>query len=627
VRHAVLLVFAAAASAQSWQAEVNLATDRGIEHLLCTQCANGDFRVGYSGEYPMGPAALATYTLLKSGLPRQDPAIVRAFAFLRALPFKKVYSTATLIMALDARRDPAMDPWIAEAAAWIEENLDPDTGLWSYPGRWADLSNTHFAAYGLWLASAHGYRPSKRTWLKVMRATVKLQNRDGGFGYRPRDRPESAGSMTVAGITVLTIVRKALSGSYAARTAKKPLARAWGWLDRVFSATGNPRGGSGLVHHGEPALWYYYYLFGLERIAALSNRTQIGGRDWYREGALQLLRREKDGDWPGAASFENTCFALLFLRRATFTQLSGDSPLAGAAGAVHWRHAMHTPSEGWTEHDYDDSQWAVGAGAFGAFRSGPVRTEWKTSDLWLRKRIESAGQPLRVFVRHDGDTEIRLDGQQVATLPGSSKGKYVECELGQARRGPIVLAVHCRGGVGSRRGFFDLRLMDLGLRAARAKSSPFLWWKSRPAVDVPFLKKWDVNGPLADPLGERLWELPPRTRTWRTVRAETGFVDLGRLTRLEIGSIYYARRTLQVDRTVDAALWIDADDGFMVVLDGQVLYAHHTRQGAKPDAHVVPLALVEGAHLLELRVVNKTGNVGFYARIARRDGRPATEIH
>jgi hypothetical protein len=274
----------------------------------------------------------------------------------------------------------------------------------------------------------------------------------------------------------------------------------------------------------------------------------------------------------------------------------------------------------------DDSQWATGAGGFGAFRTGIVRTEWKTPDLWLRRKLQGDGRPLLVFVRHDGDAEIHLDGQQVATLQGSSKGKYVECELGKTSAGPIVLAVHCHSDAGSGRRFFDLRLVDVGLRAARAKSPPFLWWKSKPGADVPFLTVWDVKGPFADPNADRLWESLPKTGAWRTVQAKGGFVDLGRLTHARNVSIYYARRTLQVDRAVDAALWIGASDGFMVVLDGQVLYAHHARETAKPDAHVIPLALAEGAHTLVLKVVNKKDDVGFYARIARRDGKPAPEI-
>ena len=110
MRAAALMLLCAIATAQSWRAEVNLAIDRGIEHLLTFQRRDGNFPVGYSKTYPMGPAALGVYALLKSGLPGDDPAIQRALKYLKPLPFKRVYATATLIMALDALKDPAVDP-------------------------------------------------------------------------------------------------------------------------------------------------------------------------------------------------------------------------------------------------------------------------------------------------------------------------------------------------------------------------------------------------------------------------------------------------------------------------------------------------------------------------------------
>ena len=59
---------------------------------------------------------------------------------------------------------------------------------------------------------------------------------------------------------------------------------------------------------------------------------RVGGRDWYFEGATQLLERQnEDGGWdPEDPKLERdqvppTCFALLFLRR-------GARPLAAVTG-------------------------------------------------------------------------------------------------------------------------------------------------------------------------------------------------------------------------------------------------------------------------------------------------------
>ena len=52
----------------------------------------------------------------------------------------------------------------------------------------------------------------------------------------------------------------------------------------------------------------------------LSGIALIQDRDWYFEGACQLLARQgKKGQWhgQGKGSVTDTCFALLFLKRAT----------------------------------------------------------------------------------------------------------------------------------------------------------------------------------------------------------------------------------------------------------------------------------------------------------------------
>ena len=88
------------------------------------------------------------------------------------------------------------------------------------------------------------------------------------------------------------------------------------WLNLNFSVRNNPgpRGGR----------WHYYYLYGLERTGVLTDKRTgvltdkrfMGDHDWYREGAEYLVRRQRaDGSWPGGLM--DSCFALLFLRRAT----------------------------------------------------------------------------------------------------------------------------------------------------------------------------------------------------------------------------------------------------------------------------------------------------------------------
>ncbi|HEX5135395.1 MAG TPA: hypothetical protein VFY93_00355, partial [Planctomycetota bacterium] len=86
----------------------------------------------------------------------------------------------------------------------------------------------------------------------------------------------------------------------------------WAWLDRNWGMDRNPG------HPGGD--WYYYYLYSVERAGALTGVKRVGGKDWYLEGAEQLLSRQKEsGAWdePGDGDTSETCFALLFLKRAT----------------------------------------------------------------------------------------------------------------------------------------------------------------------------------------------------------------------------------------------------------------------------------------------------------------------
>jgi hypothetical protein len=64
---------------------------------------------------------------------------------------------------------------------------------------------------------------------------------------------------------------------------------------------------------------FYYFLWSMERAAVAYGLDKIGGKSWYTWGADFLVTdQEKDGSWQGVhGSYgADTCFALLFLRRA-----------------------------------------------------------------------------------------------------------------------------------------------------------------------------------------------------------------------------------------------------------------------------------------------------------------------
>ena len=123
--------------------------------------------------------------------------------------------------------------------------------------------------------------------------------------------------MTTAGITGLVICDAALRGANQGTSQLRSKIRAaidsgFAWLARNFTILKNPRGSN---------RWHYYYLYGLERACELNGTAVLGGRRWYHEGAELLLeQRRGDGAW---SSLEDTCFAILFLKKAAPPVITG----------------------------------------------------------------------------------------------------------------------------------------------------------------------------------------------------------------------------------------------------------------------------------------------------------------
>ena len=194
----------------------------------------------------------------------------------------------------------------------------------------------------------------------------KLEAKAFAYGYGVSDGPEVCGSRACIGIACIELSLDELltkgKGPAAAIGRKRKhdalaaIDSALAWLQQNFSVTENPTdpnaskgaggpgggppngppggppgrggppnggpGGAGGPPNGPPgAGYFYYYLYALERVGALTSRRWIGEHDWYREGADELLKRQNpDGSWPSGGyddELVNTSFALLFLRRAT----------------------------------------------------------------------------------------------------------------------------------------------------------------------------------------------------------------------------------------------------------------------------------------------------------------------
>ncbi len=330
--------------------EIDAAIDRGVEWLLGRQLIDGSWRERQE-DYPSGVTALVLYTLLESEVSPDHPAVLQAIAQLEAHPAARTYSLSCQTLAVAALRDPGRSAWLErmteELLGWQRGD-----GGWSYPGDQSDLSNTQYAALALRAAAHAGIEVPGAVWSGLASFALRHQeNRrknetDAGFVYTPGDETGETGSMTTAGIAVLAMARSALGeglGSPLRGAVDGGIEAGLDWLGRHWSATSNPN----------KTDFHLYYLYGLERVGALLELAEIGPHSWYDEGAEFLVRtQEPGGAWAGAEV--ETCFALLFLARATSHPLSEErDPRLLATpegeGSIRLRARSGTPATLWID--------------------------------------------------------------------------------------------------------------------------------------------------------------------------------------------------------------------------------------------------------------------------------------
>ncbi len=136
---------------------------------------------------------------------------------------------------------------------------------------------------------------------------------------------------------------------------------------------------------------------------------------------------------------------------------------------VRWRFATAKPPADWTGEAFDDSAWKTGAGIFGKDlpQGVVVRTEWSTSDIWLRRKFEWKPDPavrsLLARVIHDDGFELFINGQEVLSRQGFTPDydSYpVDARaVGLLKPGTNTMAVHCSSPSGAQS--IDVGLLGL----------------------------------------------------------------------------------------------------------------------------------------------------------------------
>jgi len=350
------------------QADIDKAIEKGVAYLRTLQKEDATFEP--HGDYAIGTTALGLLTLAACGASHEDPAVARGLAWLFTQEPEKNYDRAVALMAVDKAYTPPEEAAALRAGRAVEfrRDLPDDRRAWctrvaqalesaaASPGSWdyktggggrrftrePDSSNSQYAVLGLRAAVRLGVSVNEQSWLGVVRHFAQHRERKGkrgvvsivyegevqpkdervplvaGFTYKA-DSPHPWGAMTCAGIASLCIARDELRRARSTRLTggvereiEAMILGGWAWLDQHWAMDRHP------LHPG--GRWHPYYLYSLERAGLLSGVKRVGGKDWYLEGAAQLLARQHDdGSWRegGDKHVVPTCFALLFLKRAT----------------------------------------------------------------------------------------------------------------------------------------------------------------------------------------------------------------------------------------------------------------------------------------------------------------------
>lgn len=378
---ALALAFALGAAAQAQsvdEAKVDQAIKKGVEFLKTAK--SPDFHGGYRNS-----DVLILWTFIHAGVPQDDSKFKTLLDSVMAEPLEKTYKVALTAMCLEEIDRVKFQEKIAQCGQFLVDNQCRN-GQWNYgsptefvkevkvpsiakavasgggsavPGGATakdgkpkvlqhvavkkmkegpdsgDNSNSQYAALGLRACFDSGvtlpegvillavkwwresqFKDPKKDEKKVATGPA-ISGKVEGWNYKDEnaqaDKPPYR-SMTAGGVGSLVIYDYMLDRR---------------WKDDSFVKGGM----NWLTVHFEAPAWDTYYLYGLERAAILFGTEKLGDHFWYAEGANALVGAQAaDGSWGKDTDWFNTtwdtCFSVLFLRRATRALVAtGDSKL------------------------------------------------------------------------------------------------------------------------------------------------------------------------------------------------------------------------------------------------------------------------------------------------------------
>lgn len=369
---------------RAFQTEIDTAIDAGIAYLRESEDALAT--APHAAAYRSGTECLVFYTLLMSGVGKDDPYVARlepvVVAAARDSDQTYTLALATLgLLAHDAKRHSVtIAGLVARLEAGQRKGDQRGSGAYGYelprertgdgkkasnkksiqlahwdaPSGWWDNSNTQYAILALRSAVDHGFAVDGKVFERSARHFLRQKRPDGGAAYSDSIRERSYLSMTAGVFGSLQMCVDALerAGTDDLKELRslsdRAIERSTKWLEENLRFP--PDGSS----------WPFYALYAVERFGHHADSKTFGKRDWYAEGARFLVDIQLDDGAFATASLVpsrprgalprgrgllgkknrvlpnaprvvtgdvvDTCFALLFLKRASFvhTQTSDE---------------------------------------------------------------------------------------------------------------------------------------------------------------------------------------------------------------------------------------------------------------------------------------------------------------
>lgn len=364
--------------------KVQPAIDRGVAFLRETLRKKAEWNLAPpigppGGEVLYGMYGLIGLTLLECGVPAEDPdvltiaeelrkggsALTKTYAISATLFFFNRWSMSKPLSDVD--RKLARTLGVRLCAGQIGAGLGK--GVWHYDCpvlmaaqeeelleklnagqlaaggavRFYSVSNTQFAMLALWGARKHGV-PVRPVLLHAAEHFHRTQFADGHWVYDDTQNPTVLWTTaTAAGLMALAMEKALLEdrefnpfGKKDAEAGKRAdVAKAFEYVGKSIGRKKGDPGGA--KHDGKsitPLDWYVgsmfqadsggdlYYLWTIERLGVIYSMPVIEGKDWYDWGYPLVLEHQKaDGSWRDRWPPQiDTCFALLFLKRANLAQ-------------------------------------------------------------------------------------------------------------------------------------------------------------------------------------------------------------------------------------------------------------------------------------------------------------------